>query len=57
MAALFNVSKMMQLLYIWATNFNQKLFPLRKLVRMRGPKHIREASEESKASKVSKARK
>ena len=27
------------------------------LVRMRGPKHIRKASKESKASKVSKARK
>ena len=30
---------------------------LQKLVRMRGPKHIRKASKESKASKVSKARK
>ena len=28
-----------------------------KLVRERGPKHIRKASKESKASKVSKARK
>ena len=33
------------------------LKPQGKLVRMRGPKHIRKASKESKASKVSKARK
>ena len=34
---------------------NTKVF--RELIRMRGPKHIRKASKESKASKVSKARK